>query len=73
LQNPDLKNLSNLLLATVFISTSGVLGKYIALPTEIIIWFRASLAMVFLYDMFTVPTKKSIYASTQKKNTFLFL
>jgi drug/metabolite transporter (DMT)-like permease len=49
LQNPDLKNLSNLLLATVFISTSGVLGKYIALPTEIIIWFRASLAMVFLY------------------------
>jgi len=71
LQNPDLKNLSNLLLATVFISTSGVLGKYIALPTEIIIWFRASLAMVFY--MFTVPTKKSIYASTQKKNTFLFL
>lgn len=49
MQNLDLKNLSNLLLATVFISTSGVLGKYIALPTEIIIWFRASLAMVFLY------------------------
>ena len=49
MKNIHLKNLSGLLLATLFISTSGVLGKYIALPTEIIIWFRAFLAMVFLY------------------------
>lgn len=49
MENSHLKNLSVLLVATLFISTSGVLGKYIAMPSEIIIWFRASLAMVFLY------------------------
>ena len=49
MENSHLKNISGLLLATLFISTSGVLGKYIAMPTEVIIWFRASLAMVFLY------------------------
>ena len=49
MQNSHLKNISGLLLATLFISTSGVLGKYIAMPTEVIIWFRASFAMVFLY------------------------
>jgi drug/metabolite transporter (DMT)-like permease len=49
MENSHVKNISGLLLATFFISTSGVLGKYIALPTEIIIWFRAALAMVFLY------------------------
>lgn len=35
-------------LATVSISTSGVLGKYINLPTPIIIWFRSAIAAVFL-------------------------
>ena len=44
-----IKNLALLLLATFFISTSGVLGKYIAMPVAVIIWFRASLAMVFIY------------------------
>ena len=49
MKNTHFKNLSGLLIATLFISTSGVLGRYIALPTEIIIWFRAFLAMIFLY------------------------
>ncbi|MCH3881362.1 MULTISPECIES: DMT family transporter [Tenacibaculum] len=49
MQNTHTKNISGLLLATFFISTSGVLGKYIAMPTEVVIWFRAALAMVFLY------------------------
>ena len=44
-----LKNLSSLILATLFISTSGVLGKYIAMPSEVIIWFRSAFAMIFLY------------------------
>lgn len=44
-----LKNLSGLILATLFISTSGVLGKYIAMPSEVIVWFRSSFALVFLY------------------------
>jgi len=43
------KNLSNLLLGTLFVSTSGVLGKYIALPAEAIIFCRACLATVFIY------------------------
>jgi drug/metabolite transporter (DMT)-like permease len=49
MENTHIKNISGLLLASLFISTSGVLGKYIAMPTEVIIWFRAALAMVFLY------------------------
>ncbi|CAM1350064.1 DMT family transporter [Tenacibaculum insulae] len=49
MQNSHFKNLSGLLLATFFISTSGVLGKYIAMPSEVIVWFRSVLAMIFLY------------------------
>lgn len=49
MENAHLKNISGLLLATLFISTSGVLGRYIAMPTEVIIWFRAAIAMVLLY------------------------
>ena len=49
MENAHLKNISGLLLATLFISTSGVLGRYIAMPAEVIIWFRAAIAMVLLY------------------------
>lgn len=49
MESNHIKNLSGLLLATFFISTSGVLGKYIAMPSEVIIWFRSVFAMVFLY------------------------
>ncbi|WP_237277684.1 DMT family transporter [Tenacibaculum ovolyticum] len=49
MQSNHIKNLSGLLLATFFISTSGVLGKYIAMSSEVIIWFRSVFAMVFLY------------------------
>ena len=43
------KNLAVLLFATLFISTSGVLGRYIALPAEAIILCRAFLAAIFMY------------------------
>ncbi|MDT7832582.1 DMT family transporter [Flavobacteriaceae bacterium S356] len=49
MENNHLKHLSGLILATLFISTSGVLGKYIAMPSEVIVWFRSSFALVFLY------------------------
>lgn len=49
MQNNHIKNILGLLLATLFISTSGVLGRYIAMPSEVIIWFRSSFAMVFLF------------------------
>ncbi|MFD2566617.1 DMT family transporter [Pseudotenacibaculum haliotis] len=47
--NKHLQHLSGLLLATLFISTSGVLGKYIAMPSEVIVWFRSSFSVVFLF------------------------
>ncbi|MFD2529516.1 DMT family transporter [Polaribacter marinaquae] len=49
MENSYIKNLSFLLLATLFVSTSGVLGKYINLSAEAIILFRAFLAAVFIY------------------------
>ncbi|QOD59649.1 EamA family transporter [Polaribacter haliotis] len=49
MQNSHLKNILLLLLATTFISTSGVLGKYINMAPEIIIWFRSIFAGVFLF------------------------
>ena len=49
MSNKHFQHLSSLLIATLFISTSGVLGRYIAMPTEVIIWFRSVFAMVFLY------------------------
>lgn len=45
----NFKNLVFLVIATLLISTSGVLGRYIALPSEVIIWFRSFIAMIFLY------------------------
>jgi drug/metabolite transporter (DMT)-like permease len=49
MKNSHIKNLSFLLLATFFISTSGVLGKYIALTPEVIILCRAFLSAIFIY------------------------
>lgn len=49
MENSHFKNISSLFLATLFISTSGVLGKYIAMPVEAIVWFRSSFAVVFMF------------------------
>lgn len=38
-----------LILATFCISTSGALGKYIDLPTPVVIWWRAILAALLLF------------------------
>ncbi len=37
-----------LTIGTIFISTSGALGKYIDMPTPVIIWWRSILAAIFL-------------------------
>ncbi len=47
-QNSHLNHLLWLTVATIFISTSGALGKYIALPTPVVIWWRSAIAAVFL-------------------------
>ncbi|MDY0780493.1 DMT family transporter [Tenacibaculum sp. IB213877] len=49
MQNNHIKNVAGILTATFFISTSGVLGKYIAMPSEVIVWFRSAFAVVLLY------------------------
>ncbi len=49
MQKNHTQHLSGLLLATLFISTSGVLGKYIAMPSEVIVWFRSAFAAIFLF------------------------
>jgi len=44
-------HLLELFLATLFISTSGVLGRYIDMPTSVIIWWRCAIGLfcLFLY------------------------
>lgn len=71
MQNTHSKNLSVLLLATLFISTSGVLGKYIAMPAEAIILCRAFLAGIFIF-IFCKITKVNLSISS-KKDAFSFL
>lgn len=43
------KQLFQLVLAAFFISTSSVLGKYIKMPSETIVWFRSTVALIFLF------------------------
>lgn len=68
MENTHAKNLSFLLLGTLFVSTSGVLGKYIALPAETIIFCRACLASVF---MFLFCRIKNIDLRVKSKKDFI--
>ena len=47
-KNPHLYYLFLLNLGMLFISTSGILGRYIALPPPISIWFRSLIALIIL-------------------------
>ena len=47
-EQSHIKHVLWLTIATVFISTSGALGKYIALPPPVLIWWRAAFASLFL-------------------------
>lgn len=49
MKNQHFKYLLLLTLATIFISTSGALGKFIDMPSEVLVWWRSSLAFVFLF------------------------
>lgn len=71
MEHSHFKNLAFLLLATLFISTSGVLGKYIAMPPEAIILFRALLAAFFIYVFCRV--KKVDLSIHLKKDKISFL
>lgn len=49
MKNQHSNHLLLLTLATLLISTSGTLGRFIDLPTPIIIWWRAFLGALFLF------------------------
>ena len=49
MKNQHLRQVLELNLATLFISTSGALGKFIDMPTPVIIWWRCILAAIFLF------------------------
>ncbi|CAM1362306.1 DMT family transporter [Tenacibaculum xiamenense] len=72
MQSNHLKNVIGLLLATFFISTSGVLGRYIAMPSEVIIWFRSTFAAVFLF-IFCKYRKMDFKLKSPKHNKPFFI
>ncbi len=65
MNNSHFKRILGLLLATFFISTSGVLGRYIAMLPEVSIFFRAAFAMVILY-VFLKLKKESLSLKSKK-------
>lgn len=65
MKNQHIRQVLELSLATLFISTSGVLGKFIAMPPPVIVWWRAALAMVILY-LYCRYKKTSIKLNTKK-------
>lgn len=65
MKNQHTTNLVQLLLATLFISTSGALGKFIDMPTPVVIWWRSILGCLFLY-MFCYYKKFDIKISSKK-------
>ena len=48
MKSKHLKHIAELNLAVLFISTSGVLGRYISMPPPVTIWWRCVFAAVFL-------------------------
>ena len=71
MKNQHSQHLSLLLLATLFISTSGALGKFIDMPTLVIVWWRSFLAMFLLYGF--CRYKKFSLKIKSKKEAILFI
>ena len=71
MQNNYLEKLLGLIIATFFISTSGVLGRYINMPSEVIIFFRATFAMVILFLF--LKYKRVDFKLKSSKHRFPFL
>ncbi len=71
MKNQHLKQLSELVLATLFISTSGALGKFIDMPPPVTVWWRAFLAAIFIYVF--IRYKKISLQIDSKKDLFTFI
>ncbi|MBR9913579.1 MAG: EamA family transporter [Algicola sp.] len=66
-----IKHLIWLTVAIIMISTSGPLGKYIDMPTPVIIWWRCAFAMVFLFLYCRFQKLKFTVFSNQDRFTFI--
>lgn len=71
MKDQHLKQVSELLLAILFIGTSGVLGKFIAMPPPVTIWWRSILAALFIYIY--CRYKKISFKINSKKDLFTFI
>ena len=70
MKNAHLKHVLWLTLATIFISTSGPLGKYIDMPIPVIIWWRSALAAFFLFAYCRIKKVSLIINTNHDKFTF---
>ncbi|WP_341217148.1 DMT family transporter [uncultured Wocania sp.] len=66
MNNQHSKHLLLLLLATLFISTSGALGRYIDMPIPVIIWWRSIIAAILLYA-FCIYKKINLKIKSKKE------
>lgn len=71
MKNQNFTHLLGLTLATLFISTSGALGKYIDMPTPVIIWWRSSLGFLFIYIY--CRYKKISLKIQSKRDLYMFI
>ncbi|WP_242084507.1 DMT family transporter [Aestuariivivens sediminis] len=71
MQNSHLNYIFLLLLATLFISTSGALGKFIDMPVPVIIWWRSILASLLLYGFCRYKKYRLVLRS--RKDLILFI
>ncbi|MDG1729502.1 MAG: DMT family transporter [Algibacter sp.] len=72
MKNQHSHQLLLLTFATLLISTSGALGKFIDLPTPVIIWCRSALGAVFLY-IFCRYKKLNLKIQSRKDIPTIFL
>lgn len=71
MDNKYSKHLFELFLATLFISTSGALGKFIEMPPPVVIWWRSVLGALFLFIY--CKYKKIDLNLKSKKDIFTFI
>ncbi len=72
MKNQHVKNLLELSLATLFISSAAVLGKHINMPAAVIIWWRSALALIIIYVFCRVKKVNLKLYTNRDKLTFFF-
>ena len=70
MKNEHLKNILQLNIAMMFISTSGVLGRFIQMPPPLTIWWRSLLA-VFCLGIFIWFRKINLSIASKDRKTIL--